>query len=183
MFSSEDMRTCRRVWRHVRMSSLFRLSKNQPLRQACYGLKEKLVPIIPTGALYMHLQGALVGRIAPNPPDSCPGGALRATRPTSAAGRAALIKRPLHPYSRISGVFLNCGNGFPRVSPIVFRGEKISCTSGDTLFRVRRFPLQGTPFPSSGDKESPLKGRGMSLQGAFRFNCAGMDQLAAALDA
>ena len=80
-----------------------RLSMSQPLRQALWGLKEKLVPIIPTGALYMHLQGALVGRIAPNPPDSCPGGALRATRPTSAAGRAALIKRPLHPYSRISG--------------------------------------------------------------------------------
>ena len=33
--------------RSVCKSSLFRLSKNQPLRQTFYGLKEKLVPIIP----------------------------------------------------------------------------------------------------------------------------------------
>ena len=112
-----------------------------PLRAICQ--------IAPTGALHMHLQGTLIGRIAPNPPDSCPGGALRATRPTSAAGRAALIKRPLHPYSRISGVFLNCGNGFPRVSPIVFRGEK-------NFLHFRRYALQGTAFPSSGDTVSPF---------------------------
>ena len=33
--------------RSVCKSSLFQLPRNQPLRQACYGLKEKLVPIIP----------------------------------------------------------------------------------------------------------------------------------------
>ena len=100
--------------RSVCKSSLFRLSKNQPLRQTFYGLKEK------AGSHYTS-RTARRGRLAPPRRLALPAGSAKPSEDASSPGCSSTSStetrsssRPETPWG--NGHLARCGSGRPRAA-------------------------------------------------------------------